>query len=51
MGETTGGGIGIESTTANPVNIKVPDVDYAYILVIKDLIQAIKQLTRAMNKN
>lgn len=51
MGLTGTGGITIESTTANPTNIKVPDVDYAYITVLKELTQAINNLANATRKH
>jgi hypothetical protein len=45
---TTTGGITIQSTTADPTIIKVPDTDYAYILALKELTEAIRFLSRRL---
>lgn len=51
MGDTTSGGVVISGTTPDPKNITLPDVDYAYILTLKDLTTAIKELAHAVKRN
>lgn len=40
----------ITGTTPDPKSITLPDIDYAYVLTLKELTQAIRELIMVMRR-